>query len=233
MSRLRQQRRGKGGSNYRSPRRGVVELNYGKNVVNYRIQDIIRDPARNCPLVICKNLDTMETFYNIATVGNYNGQIFNTAVFVNTPGLICTLEQIELGTKICNIQLKIGQSSTMSRAAGCYAQLLKKEGDEAIIKRGKRFIKLPIKCLATVGIPAGGGHTIKPKIKAGTNIKSLRSKAKKAYTVSAKNKNHHEHPFGASKSKSPGRPKTSARNSPPGAKVGSIAARRTGRKKRK
>jgi len=41
-----------------------------------------------------------------------------------------------------------------------------------------------------------------------------------------------DHPFGGGSHQHVGKPKTVARNSPPGKKVGSFAARRTGRRKR-
>ncbi|MEM4315396.1 MAG: 50S ribosomal protein L2, partial [Nitrososphaerota archaeon] len=40
------------------------------------------------------------------------------------------------------------------------------------------------------------------------------------------------HPFGGGSHKRIGRPETVSRNAPPGRKVGLVAARRTGRKKR-
>jgi len=39
-----------------------------------------------------------------------------------------------------------------------------------------------------------------------------------------------DHPFGGGGRQHPGRPKTVSRNTPPGRKVGSIAARRTGKR---
>jgi large subunit ribosomal protein L2 len=40
-----------------------------------------------------------------------------------------------------------------------------------------------------------------------------------------------DHPFGGGKHQHTGKPKTVGRNAPPGRKVGSIAARRTGAKR--
>ena len=41
-----------------------------------------------------------------------------------------------------------------------------------------------------------------------------------------------DHPFGGGRDKKPGKPKTVSRNAPPGRKVGSIAAKRTGKRKK-
>ncbi len=84
------------------------------------------------------------------------------------------------------------------------------------------------KCRATIGIVAGGGRTDKPFVKAGKKWYKMANKATKWPVVRGVAMNAVDHPFGGGGRQHPGRPKTVGRHTPPGRKVGSIAARRTG-----
>ena len=89
------------------------------------------------------------------------------------------------------------------------------------------------KCRATIGIVAGGGRPEKPFVKAGTKYHLTKAKGQHWPIVRGSAMNAVSHPHGGGMHQSPGGPYTVKRNTPPGAKVGLIAARRTGRKKRK
>jgi large subunit ribosomal protein L2 len=86
-------------------------------------------------------------------------------------------------------------------------------------------------CLATIGTPAGGGRRDKPFVKAGQKAHLWDARNKLYPRSSAVKMNPVDHPFGG-KTK-PGTPKTISRNAPPGAKVGSIAASRSGLRKKR
>jgi len=87
-------------------------------------------------------------------------------------------------------------------------------------------------CLATIGIVAGGGRGEKPFVKAGNKYHKMKSQAQKWPRSSGLKMNVIDHPFGGGGHQHCGRPKTVARGTSPGRKVGSIAARRTGRTKK-
>jgi large subunit ribosomal protein L2 len=93
----------------------------------------------------------------------------------------------------------------------------------------KRFLP---DCRATIGIIAGSGRKEKPFLKAGTRHYAMKAKNKLYPSVSGTSMNSVDHPFGGSSSAHKGRPTQAARNAPPGRKVGKIAPKRTGRKKR-
>jgi len=103
---------------------------------------------------------------------------------------------------------------------------------------GKTIVQLPSgkmkklnpKCRAVIGIVAGGGRTEKPFCKAGKKFHRMKVRATKWPTSRGVAMNVVDHPFGGGGQQHCGRPKTVARGTPPGRKVGSIAARRTGRK---
>jgi large subunit ribosomal protein L2 len=79
---------------------------------------------------------------------------------------------------------------------------------------------------ATIGIVAGGGRIEKPFLKAGKKFHHLRAKGRKYPRVSGNHMNAASHPHGGGSGT-----KTVSRNAPPGAKVGLIAARQSGRKR--
>ena len=84
--------------------------------------------------------------------------------------------------------------------------------------------------MVTIGIPAGAGRKEKPFVKAGVMHYARKSRGKLYPRVSGTAMNPVDHPFGG-KTK-PGISKAVSRHAPPGRKVGSIAPRRMGKKKR-
>ena len=78
---------------------------------------------------------------------------------------------------------------------------------------------------------AAGGRKDKPFRKAGTKFYAMRTLNRMWPRVKGVAMNPVDHPFGG-KTK-PGKAKTVSRNMPPGKKVGSISARRMGKRKRK
>jgi large subunit ribosomal protein L2 len=87
-------------------------------------------------------------------------------------------------------------------------------------------------CRAIIGVIAGSGRPEKPFLKAGTKFFAMRAKNKLWPIVSGTSMNSVNHPFGGKSSHAKGIPTQSSRNAPPGRKVGKIAPKRTGRKKR-
>ncbi len=94
----------------------------------------------------------------------------------------------------------------------------------------KKMKEINEKCLATVGVPAGGFRKSKPFVKAGKKHHAKRARGKLYPIVRGVAMNPVDHPFGG-KGK-PGIPKSTSRHAPPGKKVGSIASSRTGRRKK-
>merc|ERR1719230_1239393 len=87
---------------------------------------------------------------------------------------------------------------------------------------------IPSSCRAIVGIVAGGGRIEKPVLKAGNNYHKFRVKRNSFPKVRGSAMNPVEHPHGGGNHQHVGHPTTVARCTPAGAKVGLIAARRTG-----
>ena len=94
----------------------------------------------------------------------------------------------------------------------------------------KKEKKLHPNCRAVIGVIAGSGRLDKPIVKAGKQYYIKKAKSKLWPRTSAVKMNAIDHPFGSGRGKNP-KPKIAKRNSPPGAKVGLIRPRRTGKRK--
>ncbi len=228
--RLKQQRRGKGSSVYRAPsHRFIGKVKYtitGKAVG--KVVDIIHDPARDAPVAVVKFPQRKELL--LAPEGLKTGDAIE---YDGEPrkGNVLPLGKIPEGTQIFNIELRPNDGGKLCRSSGTFATVIGHEKGKTTIMLPSRVIKkLSDKCRATIGIVAGSGRGLKPFLKAGNKFYLMRTRGKYYPIVSGVAMNPVDHPFGGRTK--PGKPKTVSRNTPPGAKVGSIAARRTGKRKK-
>jgi len=173
-------------------------------------------------------------FYNVAAEGMYEGQKINIGKDSGV-GSVLLLKEIPTKTPVYNIEINPNDGGKLIRAGGSSAIIIKKE-------RGKVTILLPSKkekvfnemCRATIGVAAGSGRHEKPIVKAGKMFYIKRTKSKLWPRTSAVKMNVIDHPFGSGRGKNLAHGnlgKIPKRNAPPGAKVGSVRAKRTGRKK--
>ncbi len=236
--RIIQQARGKGGPRYRAPTHRFVSdatymsLKEFKKGGVMQVTDFVGDPVRSAPLMKVIMEDFSERYF-IAPIGVTAGDVLEFGEDVSLkPGNITVIEHIKEGTPIYNIELVPGDGGKMVRASGLAAWVLSQDPEKktAIVRLpSKSKINLDYGCRATVGTVAGGGRPDKPFYKAGNHYKDKRSRGK-LYPVTKKTAyNAADHPFGGRTNI--GRPTSSARNAPPGAKVGNIAPRRTGVRK--
>jgi large subunit ribosomal protein L2 len=136
---------------------------------------------------------------------------------------------------LCNVERIPHNGPELVRTSGSSATVVGKESGKVLVRLpSKNTILLDPRCRATVGIIAGGGRTEKPWVKAGKKWLALHARGGKVFPkVSGVAQNSVDHPFGGSHRRSLGVQTTTRRwGIPPGRKVGLLAARRTGRKKR-
>jgi large subunit ribosomal protein L2 len=180
-------------------------------------------------------LENGETFPVVAVEGMYVGQVIEMGEQATiAPGNILPLARIPEGTEVSMIEHKPGDGGKLVRAPGTYATVTSQLGDRTIVSLpSKKVIELSSKCLAMIGVVAGGGIRDKPFLKAGKKHHWMVAKHRVATypRVRGVAMAAAYHPFGGTRKKL-GRPETVSRNAPPGRKVGYIAARRTGRKKK-
>ena len=235
---LIQQKRGKGSPRYRAPSfryagtSRFTEYEEDK-VISANIKDILHSSGHSGPL--------MELEYSNGEIGLLQapegvrvGDKIEIGKDVEIKsGNILPLKSIPEGASIYNIESNPGDGGKFVRTSGAFARIITKAEDGIVVElpSSKRRTFLP-NCKAVIGVIAGSGRTDKPFLKAGNKFYAMRAKNKLWPIVSGTSMNSLSHPFGGSSSHAKGLPTQSARNSPPGRKVGKIAPKRTGRRKR-
>jgi len=190
------------------------------------------DPGRGAPLAEIR-LDNGKTFYTVAVESMYVGQ--RISIGPGSPlavGNIIPLGEAPEGLMFANIEHKPSDGGALFRASGNYAVLVGKTDGEAILQnpKAKTFV-VDANSLGTIGVTAGGGRTEKPFLKAGTKRKLMKSKGRHYPIVRGVAMISVYHPHGGGRHQHVGGSTSVSRNAPPGAKVGLIAPRKTGRKK--
>ena len=233
------QRRGRGGSVFISPswrhmgRVCYPQLSPEEKTASteFIIKDIVHERGRGAPVIIAKNKEGV-TSLMVAPEGTYVGQrIFYGVKAAVNAGNVLPLNIIPEGTLICNIEGSVGDGGRYVRSAGGYATLVSHTPDKALCRFPSGTIKpFALTCRATIGIVASGGIVEKPMLKAGVSFHKFRATSVKYPLVRGKAMSPYAHPHGGGSHPTGGRPVS--RNAPPGQKVGIIASRRTGRKKK-
>jgi large subunit ribosomal protein L2 len=225
--RIIQRARGKGGPRYRSPgHRFVGEIKYGFE--KGEVIDIVHDPGRDAPLAKIKT-DGKEKLI-IAAEGLKVGDTLCVGGEAKK-GNILPLSKIPKGSFIFALENYPGSGPKLCCSPGTKAIIVSHEHDKIIVQMpSKEFKNFNPDCLATIGIPAGGGRRDKPFVKAGQKFYSRQARNRLWPRTSGVKMNPVDHPFGGRTK--PGTPTTISRHAPPGAKVGSLAARRSGKRKK-
>jgi large subunit ribosomal protein L2 len=231
--RIISQNRGKGTPTYTAPshryKADIRHLKFSAEQIKAKIVDIQHDSARNGPVALVKLPDGSET-YILAVEGIGTGEyVFAGDGVEIKPGNTTFLKNIPEGTPVCNIEAQPGDGGKFARASGTFALIVAQEENRVLVQMPSGKLKwFNPNCRATIGVVACGGRTDKPFVKAGKKYYKMKSKAAKWPRVRGVAMNAVDHPFGGGKHQHVGKPKTVSRNAPPGRKVGSIAARRTG-----
>jgi large subunit ribosomal protein L2 len=93
----------------------------------------------------------------------------------------------------------------------------------------KRSVQIHSGARATIGVTSGAGRMEKPFLKAGEAWHAAKAKGQVYPTAHGVKMTAASHPHGGGRHRRPGKSTTVSRLSPPGAKVGLIAARTSGR----
>jgi len=234
--RLTVQRRGKGSPAFLSPSHKYVgrakQLSMNLQSGKGKITNLLHCSGHTAPLMTVK-WENGEEQLTIAPEGVCVNQIIEYNTENKEIGSTLTLKDIPEGTLIYNIEGVPGDGGKFARSGGVFAKVLSRQGTAVTVmlpsKKEKQFNE---NCRATIGIVAGGGRTEKPIMKAGTMYHKLKASAKLWPVVSGQSQNAVEHPHGGARSSKKNKPDIARRYAPPGAKIGKIRPRRTGRKNR-
>lgn len=239
--RLRVQRRGRGSSTFRaSTHKRVAPSHYApmqsnEITVKAKVKGLVHEPGRGAPLSI-NRLESGREFSIVAPEGIAIDQDIELGSSAELAiGNVLPLGNIPSGVFVCNLELFPGDGGKLVRSSGTSASVVSHTS-------GGTFVKLPSgkpvclndRCLATVGVVSGSGRTDKPFLKAGKKKHWMAAKGKVYPRSSGINMNPVSHPHGGGAHKTQSmKPTTVSRTAPPGQKVGIIAARQTGRGKRR
>jgi len=229
--RIISQARGHGSLSYRVRKKAFqFKIKYPMAKGEALILDLIHSAGHSAPLIKVKAGE--EIFYNPA----FNGAVVGEKVIIDAEeskqGNIMMLKNVPLATNVYNIELNPGDGGKMIRTAGSSAIVYKKYDHNkiSILTPSKKEVMLSGDCRVTIGTIAGSGKVLKPFMTAGNKWFKMKARNKLWPRTSAVKMNAIDHPFGSGRGKRI-KPKIAKRNAPPGARVGHIRPRRTGRTK--
>jgi large subunit ribosomal protein L2 len=232
--RIIQQARGHGSLTYRVRKRAFrLKIKYPKGMGKAKVLKLINSAGHTAPLA--KIQVGKEIFYNPATEKMFEGQEIEICANSIEKGNILELKNIPIGYNIYNIEARPQDGGKFIRTGGSSATITEKSrGKVRVLLPSKKEIELSENCRATIGVIAGGERLEKPLLKAGKKYYIMKSRGKLWPRTSAIKMNVVDHPFGSGRGKNishGSKGKIPKRNAPPGARVGLIRARRTGRKR--
>ncbi len=239
--RIRVQRRGAGASTWRaSTHKRIAAVKYPalskteiEGAIQGRIEAITHEPGRGSPLALVK-LENGQDYYTVVPEGVFQGQPMQMGSTASVDvGNVMPLGDIPAGTMVCNIELQPGDGGKVSRSSGAYATVVAHTplGTQIKLPSGKSSY-LNNLCRAMIGVVSGAGRLDKPFLKSGAKFHLLRARGRKYPRTRGLAMVPAAHPYGSSKRGSR-RVTTVARGAPPGQKVGLIAARSAGRKRKR
>ncbi|MDP2900448.1 MAG: 50S ribosomal protein L2 [Candidatus Bathyarchaeota archaeon] len=232
--RIKVQRRGRGTPVFQAAHSGKIsQVRYPKTSsgsLHGVVKDIVHEAGRGAPLALIE-LSNGESFYSAAPEGTHVDQeIFLGPDAPLKVGNIIPLSRVPEGTLVNNIELKPGDGGKIARASGGFATVIAHNLGKTVLKLpSKRSIQVSDDSLATIGVISGGGRLEKPRLKAGEGFHAAMANNKVYPIAHGVKMTAASHPHGGGRHRRPGKSTTVSRNSPPGAKVGLIAARVSGR----
>ena len=230
--RIIQQARGHGSLTYRvRPSAYRYTISYPQGEGKAKVLRLINSAGHSAPLA--KMRLGKEIFFTVAVDGLVEGQ--EVEVGRNAPavaGNITSLSNIPTGSSICNLETVPFAGPKLVRTSGLTARVTKKTPLGVFVQLPSKKEKIfNERARVTVGSIAGAGRLEKPIVKAGKAFHMMKARNKLWPRTSAVKMNAVDHPFGSGRGKRI-KSKIAKRNAPPGAKVGHIRPRRTGRRKK-
>lgn len=130
----------------------IIDFKRDKDGIPAKVSAIEYDPNRSARIALLVYADG-EKRYILAPLEVKVGDILETGPEADIkPGNCMALENIPLGTRIHNIELKQNKGGQIVRSAGAYARLMAKEGTYAQVLLPSGEVRMVhLKCKATVG----------------------------------------------------------------------------------
>lgn len=235
---LLQQRRGKGSTAFRAPsHRYKTELSFRpyddaekSGTLHGEVIAFVDDPARSAPLMKVL-FENGEAHLYLAPESARIGDALECGIAAAVaPGNVLPLAQIPDGMPLYSIEITPGDGGKLVRSAGSCAYIVSHENNTVTVRLPSKQIRaFDARCRAQVGVVSGGGIKDKPFVKAGKHYHATKARNLRWPIVRGVAMNPYNHPFGG-KEHHKGKSSMVSRHTPPGRKVGHIAARRVGRR---
>ena len=241
--RILAQRKGRGSSTFRaSTHKRVAPAQYPPAItpkecfeasINGVVEAFVHDPGRGAPLAFVR-FENGETCYTVPPEGTFKGQQIRLGGKAPVEvGNILPLGKVPEGTLVCSLELRPGDGGKLAKSSGAYATVAGHTPQGTMIRLPSgRTRYISDYCMATVGVVSGAGRTEKPFLKAGEKFHMMKAKGHKYPRTRGRAMVAAAHPYGSSK-RSARKGTTTSHGAPPGQKVGLIAARGAGQKKKK
>ena len=142
--------RHRGGGNRRKYR--IIDFKRNKDGIPAKVATIEYDPNRTANIALLNYADG-EKRYILAPVGLQVGSTVLSGPTADIkPGNAMALKDMPVGTVVHNIELKPGKGAQLVRSAGVSAQLMAKEGKNALLRLPSGEMRyVSINCKATIG----------------------------------------------------------------------------------
>jgi len=160
--------RHQGGGNRRYIR--IVDFKRDKRGIPARVASIEYDPNRSARLALLNYTDGEKRYILAPDRLAVGDKVVSGADADIKPGNALPLENIPTGTVVHAIELQPGRGAAIARSAGASAQLMGKEGPNAILRMPSSEMRMvPLTCRATVGEVGNSDHGNVSVGKAGRN----------------------------------------------------------------
>ena len=228
-------RRGHGGMQFRVGSIGkIAKARYPSFALNEQrrgtVIDIVHERGRDAPLSKVRFKDGSISFIP-SILGTRVGDSIDFGLKSKIEeGNVISIQNIPDGTLVCNVERHYLDGGTIVKSAGTNSTVFSHSDEGVTLKLPSgKFTVLNPKNRATIGTLAGGGAGERPLMSAGGKWRKFRARGKKYPIVRGVAQAAYVHPHGGGRHQHVGQSSTVSRNTSPGAKVGSIAARKTGR----
>ncbi len=130
----------------------IIDFRRDKLEVPGTVATVEYDPNRTARIALVHYTDG-EKRYILAPVGLSVGDTVVASDSADIrPGNTLSLLAVPLGTFVHNVELKVGRGGQMCRSAGCYAQVMAKEGEYVLLRLPSGELRQVLgRCRATLG----------------------------------------------------------------------------------
>ena len=158
--------RRRGGGHKRRYRR--IDFKRDKIGVPATIESIEYDPNRSAFIALLHYADGEKRYILAPQKVKVGDKVVARSDADIKPGNSLRLRQMPVGTVVHNVELRPGKGGQLARSAGCWAQLMAKEGRYGLVKLPSGELRrILLECRATVGAVSNSEHENRSLGKAG------------------------------------------------------------------